>query len=104
MLENSTTSTQLTVSWGEPDDPKGIIELYSIHIKQLEFLYDNPDFCNTHNDDTEFMRNITEQSITFKGALPFSNYSVIIQAFNGDEGGEEKVVYLQTLEGNNSFF
>lgn len=102
---NSITSNQFTLKWKEPTEPKGIIDVYAIHIERLEFLYYNPEYCNAHDNDREFKLNLTniDRNYTFNDALAFSKYSVSVQAINVDQVGEKSSLYLKTLEGEKTF-
>lgn len=99
---SSIKSTEFSFNWKEPTKPKGVIEEYSIAIKWLEFLYEYPDYCEELNQTKDFKQRINETSFTFKNALPYSNYSISIQAINGDQVGEESLNFLSTEEGKNN--
>ncbi|XP_064396511.1 phosphatidylinositol phosphatase PTPRQ-like isoform X3 [Halichondria panicea] len=70
------TNTTVVVTWEAPSDPNGVIFAYSVTLQDSDMTVDD----SQNESNTTFIS-------TFDNLIPFSNYTVIVTALTGDNGG-----------------
>ena len=82
----------VTISWGAPFDPRGVIQTYSYCLVETN----HPNNVITENTNTSLLS--VEQSVTVS---PFTNYTATVVAFTSAGMGESAVrVSLSPEAGN----
>ena len=82
------SSTSVVVSWDDPYDNKGVIDLYIVHY-----------FCADRNRCADRQSTTTEHNYTITGLYPYTNYTIVILAHtNAGDGQDSTPLTITTLE------
>ncbi|XP_048588690.1 hemicentin-1 isoform X4 [Nematostella vectensis] len=76
-VDNTTTSEEITLEWGKPDENGGAIQAYIVYF-MLTFL----DGQKTDWTKTANITDLSVLSYTFKGIKPGRTYSFLVTAYN----------------------
>lgn len=87
LTENSERACE--IHWDPPINPQGEIISYNIYITFTRFTYSRPESCS--NDFERIHERLVPvgggNNYTFHGALPYAEYSVHVNARNGERIG-----------------
>lgn len=87
------------VQWDPPSRANGVIQSYYVNIVKLQPKYHVPFACEHLHYDQNQSYITSELSVTFKEALPFTEYAVEVLAVN-NAGSGPKCPVKQVITGS----
>ena len=90
-----TTPTSLSIEWGPPLQPNGIILTYLLHYSGIETLNLVP---SSFYNESVIQLNTSSTSAELMDLVPYSLYNITVQAVTRVEIGDPAVVTVRTNE------